>query len=194
MPATKAVALIVAAAGAPPMMVPFPDTVDWTRMSSARVPAGDPAGAAVTSNSSETELFSLSPTKNLTPLLGDPRPSVPPKFQLATLYSKTTLPLVNGVPRVAVRVASPALPPCPPLAVLLGFHLKVAVSPMLRTPPWAAMPPPLQLSRVPVGFAIPLVPKLKVRFSSVPSASENCQSRKFSAINRVIASVPEAVP
>ena len=118
------------------------------------------AGAAPTSNSSETELLALSPTKKRTPLLVAPTPSVPPRFQFATRYSKMTLPLVNGVLSVAVRVGSPATPPDPPLAVLFGFHLVVAVSPMLRTPPWTAIPPPLQLSRVPVRFAIVLVPKL----------------------------------
>ena len=176
-------------------MVPALDTVDCTRMSSARVPAGEFAGTAPTSNSSETELLALSPTKNLTPLLDDPRPSVPPKFQFATRYSKITFPLVNGVPRVAVRVVSPELPPCPPLDVLLGFHLKLEVSPMLSTPPCVAMPPPDQLSSVPVRFATVLVPKLYVRFRSVPSASENCQSKKFSATtNWVMTKVPDAVP
>ena len=87
-------------------------------------------------------------------------PSLPPKFQFATRYSKMTLPLLNGVLRVAVRVASPAAPPCPPLDVLLGFHFKVAVSPILSTPPCVAMPAPDQLSSVPVRFATVLVPKL----------------------------------
>ena len=153
-------ALTDAAFGAPPLMVPAPDTVDCTRMSSARVPAGEFAGTAPTSNSSETELLALSPTKNRTPLLVDPRLSVPPKFQFATLYSKITLPLVNGVLSVTVRVASPPAPPDPPLAVRLGFHFKVAVSPMLSTPPCVAIPAPDQLSRVPVRFATVLVPKL----------------------------------
>ena len=158
-PTTRAVAL-TNPPRAPPMMLPLPETVDCTRISSARVPAGEPGGTAPTSNSSETELLALSPTKSLTPSLVTPRPSVPPRFQFATRYSKITIPLVNGVLRVAVRIASPVVPPCPPLLVLFGFHLKLAVSPILSTPPCVAMPPPDQLSSVPVRLATVLVPKL----------------------------------